>query len=283
MARKFNLKSKSLWKKIGLVALSCALFVGSIAGLSALFKKAEETTKEINPTYSVGALDATTGKYVETKSAIYTKDGIECQGLTTSLEFDAVVKYQLFFYGEYDNFIHTTGTLDGVFYSTDVPASSRYVRIVIIPNEDENISWLEKNKYSNQLNVEVNKEQNFKSIGENLFKIADDIEPGNKLDTGDGKTLIEMSGYYLTSLIPVNNEKHSLFINDMALVDGKIALIYFYDKNNNFLNTKHLSTDHDGIYHVSTGKYYYSCDLSSNVGYFRVFLSDGVTPEIYVF
>ena len=103
MKIKFNKKTKN----IVLIVLSCIMLFGAIFGLVALFRQ-DKTTKEINPTYSVGALNATTGKYEETKSAIYTKDGFECQGLTTSLEFDAVVKYQLYFYSEYDEFIHIT-------------------------------------------------------------------------------------------------------------------------------------------------------------------------------
>ena len=164
MKIKFNKKTKN----IVLIVLSCIMLFGAIFGLVALFRQ-DKTTKEINPTYSVGALNATTGKYEETKSAIYTKDGFECQGLTTSLEFDAVVKYQLYFYSEYDEFIHKTGTLSWTFYSNDIPVNSKYARVVIIPNEDENISWLEKFNYSKQLNIEVDKEQHFKSLGENLY------------------------------------------------------------------------------------------------------------------
>ena len=281
--KKINFKSKKTWKNILLIVLACITLVGAIVGLSALFKKAEETTKEISPKYSVGALDVSTGKYVETKSAIYTRDGIECKGLTTSLDFDAVVKYQLYFYSEHDEFIHTTGTLDGVFYSTGVPVYAKYVRIVIIPNEDENINWFEKFDYAKQLNVEVAKEQNFKTFGENLFKVDEELGPDKLLDSKDGVTVIEATSALVTNEISLNSKRHSLLITVMSYPTDNLFGLYLYDKDGSFIRHDKLASSANTIYNVSTGKWYYQYDFGSDVCSFRCFANAGNEPEIYLY
>ena len=284
MVRKINLKSKSFWKKVGIIALASVLLVGAIAGISALFRKAEETTKTINPTYSVGALDHSTGKYVETKSAIYTKDGFECQGLTTSLEFDATIKYQLYFYSEYDEFIHTTGTMSGVFYSTDVPIYAKYARIVIIPNEDENINWFEKIDYSNQLNVTVNKSQNFKTFGNDLFTLAEDFEEGYVPSYSDGKTPSEQEGSVVSSLIEVSDLKTVCLCvtNREDETPSSYSSLYMYDDSGELLSVVKC-VDFDKTFVASTGKYYYSLKLSDNVGFVRIVFSTGHLSGIYLY
>lgn len=281
--KKMNFKSKKTWKNILLIGLACLTLVGAIVGLSALFKKAEETTKTINPSYSVGALDLKTGKYVESKSAIYTKNGIECQGLTTSLDFDAVIRYQLYFYSEHDEFIHTTGTLDGVFYSTGVPLYAKYVRIVIIPNEDENINLFEKFDYAKQLNVEVAKEQNFKTFGENLFKVDEELGPDKLFSTEDGVTVKDAVSALVTNEISLNNKRHSLLITIMSYPADNLFGLYLYDKDGSFIRYDKLTSSANTIYNVSTGKWYYQYDFGSDVYSFRCFANIGNEPEIYLY
>ena len=274
---KFNRRTKN----IVLIVLSCIMLFGAIFGLVSLFRQ-DKTTKEINPTYSVGALDMSTGKYVETKSAIYTKEGIECQGLTTSLDFDAVVKYQLYFYSEHDEFIHTTGTLTSVFNSTDVPVYAKYVRIVVIPNEDENISWLERFDYAKQLNVEVDKEQNFK-MSKNLFTIAEDVESGNYLDFNDGETLCPQGDVDLSSLIKLDRKHNVLLINSILVPDGCYFGLYQYDETGKFLSYVNLLTSADKIYNVSTGSYYYTYSFPEQVDSFRVLALKTYEVSVYLY
>ena len=274
---KFNKKTKN----IVLIVLSCIMLFGAIFGLVALFRQ-DKTTKEINPTYSVGALDHKTGKYVETKSAIYTKDGFECQGLTTSLEFDAVVKYQLYFYSEYDEFIHTTGTLNGVFYSTDIPVYAKYARIVIIPNEDEEITLLEKYKYSKQLNVEVNKKQNFKSFGLNVFVNDKDIEDGYIFEKSNGKTLIEQPNAIVSELVKIDSNHKFLLFTFEPDEDHRQFGIYYYDENGEFLAYSTVHGESETVYKASTGCYYYNFKLSDAYSSFRILDYYSLNPNIYL-
>lgn len=280
--KKINWKSKKTWKNVLLIGLACITIIGAIVGLSALFRKAEETTKEINPSYNIGALDLATGKYVESDGAIYTKDGFECQGLTTTLDFDAIIKYQLYFYDEYDEFIHTTGTMDGVFYSTGVPVYAKYVRVVIIPNEDENINWFEKFDYAKQLTIKVNKEQNFKSFGENLYKIDSTLELGSYYDPLNGVTIKNDDNMRMSSEIVCTKKHNSLFIQERS-IEGRIFRIYLYNLDGTYNRYFDIDAVANKSYSVSTGVRYYTYKLSSDIGSFRVVTGYDCVPEVYLY
>lgn len=168
--RNINFKSKKTWKNILIIGLAIITLVGAIVGLSALFRKSEETTKEINPTYAIGGLTET-GAYLETKESIYTKDAFECYGLKTSLEFDNNISYRLYFYNENNSFIESTEKLTDAFDSEDtsLPFGAKYCRVVITPNEDSKISWYEKSGYAKQLTIKVAKVQKDVKISEDLL------------------------------------------------------------------------------------------------------------------
>lgn len=65
-------------KKIVIAVAAILLMVALVAGTISLFST---KTKTIHPSFSVGALDSTDGKYVEVTSSIYTKNAFECTGL----------------------------------------------------------------------------------------------------------------------------------------------------------------------------------------------------------
>ena len=172
--KKINWKSKKTWKNVLIIGLAVITLVGAIVGLSALFRKSEETTKEINPTYAVGGLTEN-GAYLETEESIYTEDAFECQGLDIELDFRSNVSYRVFFYDVRNDFLSSTAKLTSNYDETTTPVIARYARIVITPNEDNKISWYEKSGYANQLTISVNKEQddaNLEFISSNLFKYA---------------------------------------------------------------------------------------------------------------
>ena len=175
MAKKFNFKNKSLWKKIGIGACCGVLGLGAVMGVGALLNNQEEvTTKNINPTYAVGGLTED-GKYLETKESIYTKDAFACQGLDIDLAFNNNVSYRVFFYDADNNFISATENLTENYDENTTPIASTYARIVITPHDDDKVSWYEVNGYSKQLEIEVNKEQVTSGLvisRENVFKLA---------------------------------------------------------------------------------------------------------------
>lgn len=161
---------KSTLKTIGIV-LACVLIVGALIGIFALFdKKANETETTIHPTYAVGGLTAN-GRFEDTKGSIYTKDAFECMGIKTTLAFDSNVSYKIYFYNEDEEFINATSKLTGNYNSR--PESAKYARIVITPNDDENVSWYEVGKYSKQLTIQVDKTHKFVSPKQiNRFEVS---------------------------------------------------------------------------------------------------------------
>ena len=162
-------KSKSVLKTVIIVALGVLVLVGAIFGIVKLVEFANKETKTVSPSYVLGSLNEE-GKYVASKDTLYTKNMFECVGLQTELDFDATVKYQIFFYNGNKDFItHTTWLADT--YDT-VPSFAKYARIVIKPVDDDNISTFEKIKYQNQVTLTVLKDQSVKDV--DSFKVDSD-------------------------------------------------------------------------------------------------------------
>ena len=108
---------------------------------------------------------------MNTDQSIYTKNAFECQGLECSLVFDNNISYQIYFYDQNNDFVHTTGKLTGAFVKDSVPFFAKYARIVITPDDDDKVGKLEVLKYARQLNITVYREQGFKNYTEDLFTV----------------------------------------------------------------------------------------------------------------
>lgn len=178
--RNINWKSKKTWKNILVIGLAVITLIGAIVGLTALFRKSEETTKEISPSWAIGGLTET-GAYLKTKESIYTKDAFECKGLNVKIDFDNNVSYRIFFYDYDDNFVSSTSKLTAN-YNEDIDVLVKSARIVITPNDDSKISWYEKNSYAKQLTISVDKEQPGLALNFNRIRLGD--ETTFTLDSG---------------------------------------------------------------------------------------------------
>lgn len=88
-------------------------------------------------------------------------------GLKITPNFDSVVNYEVYFYDVNLDFMSCSGKLSTEFDSR--PEFAKYCRIVITPKEDQKISWYEVSRYAKQINIIVDKEQNF-LYETNLFK-----------------------------------------------------------------------------------------------------------------
>lgn len=167
--RNFNNNNKI--KSIFSAVLVVALLIGSVVGLTTVFNK---DTKSISPTaFSIGSVDEN-GNYTESKTSIYTKDLMECQGLTIEPDFEASGTYQVYYYGADKNYIGVTAVMDvneGVYTKNHTFPLAKYCRIVIIPEvpTDDNgreikdfaIKWYEVSKYASNYSITVDKKQNF--------------------------------------------------------------------------------------------------------------------------
>ena len=216
-------KNKKLWKKIGIGAVAGVLGIGAIMGVGALLNKEDETTKIINPTYAIGGLTEQ-GEYLETKESIYTKDAFECQGLDIDIDFKHNVTYRIFFYDEDNEFLSSTEKLDKNYDESTTPEQSVYARIVITPNEDDEIKWYEVNGYADQLQIEVNIDQVEKDYTDYFATGTHFANQMNTNGTGTQFALSERDGY---STVAIDCTGHKSF--RIVYEEGKTSLTTRYD------------------------------------------------------
>ena len=157
---KFRFKSRG-----GIIAIIAfvALFILAAALAVTLFRPEMKTIG--SSAFSVGGLNDA-GEYVENDQAIYTKNLIECDGLTIERDFESTVKYEVFFYDEEKIFIESSGELEGNFAEEMIPEGAKYCRIMITPEipedvdaEDFKIGALKVRGYAKQLTVKVDRKQ----------------------------------------------------------------------------------------------------------------------------
>lgn len=220
---KIRIKNKT--KNILLIVFSCILIFGAIFGLVKLFGNEQETTKVSASAYSVGGLN-TNGKYKESKESIYTKNPIGCQGLTTELNFDATVKYQIFFYGQEDNFLTSTNVLTTSY--TGCPKLAKFCRIVITPNDDKDIKWYEIRKYANQLKVTVDRNQKF-LYEKNLYEV-DETRLNKEFNETSLVQTADKTGYQCSKLINVSSFSQLRILVPNTTQSNSIK-IYFANEN----------------------------------------------------
>lgn len=79
---------------------------------------------------------------------------VEAEGLEITVEEDSKVGYVVHYYDENKEYLSSTGVLD-VDYDLTQPEDAKYVRIEIVPTNDNYISIFEKAEYANQINVNV--------------------------------------------------------------------------------------------------------------------------------
>ena len=171
-------KSKKTILSIVLIALSCILVFGLVFGIAKTV--GDKDTKTIHPSFSVGSLTAD-GKFQESENQIYTKKAFECTGLNVALDFDAEITYQIFFYNYDGTFLEATPSLSE-HYKDGAPLFATHARIVITPNEDEEIKFYEVGGYANQISIKVDKEQGFTE--EDICSLGYSVEGLSSLTSG---------------------------------------------------------------------------------------------------
>lgn len=273
--KNINFKSKKTWKNILIVGLAIITLVGAIVGLSALFRKSEETTKEISPSYAIGGLTEQ-GAYLETKESIYTKDAFECQGLNVKLAFDNNISYRIFFYDYEDKFVNATENLT-VNYDEDVSIFVKSARIVITPNDDSKVSWYEKSGYANQLKIKVNKEQKETYYSNNLYEIECGSEGTyymNNLNTTG-----EMGAYVRSTIIDVK-EYSKVFVMCNGFSDDAISLVHLASGDADKTIVQSISLSSSAMVQMGD-KYYVEIELTDDVCYMAISCISGVDYFVY--
>lgn len=106
--------------------------------------------------YAVGTLDDN-GKVAESKENIYTKYLISVDGLKITIKEKADVQYKLYFYDADKAFVSASEEWLTADFEGTIPETAKYVRVVIDPIEDNEVSVLEVFGYADQLTVTYNK------------------------------------------------------------------------------------------------------------------------------
>lgn len=176
-----KIKLKGKFGKIVSVALAATLVFGVVALVSSIVGK--ETTSVKSYEFARGDINDQ-GEYVESNTAIYTKDLIECQGLTVTPDFEAKGSFQVFYYDSNKHFIGSTDVMEatkGVYEKAGTFVLAKYCRIVITPqalkedgtiDSEFKIKFYEVYSYANDYSITVNKKQeeiDFIYYGDNKF------------------------------------------------------------------------------------------------------------------
>lgn len=160
MARNYINRKRVSWKKVVSLVLGVLIIVGVVAGGAMIFSS---DTRSISPTaFSVGGLDES-GEYVAQENTIFTEDLIECQGLEITPDVKSTCTYKVYLYDHNKELIEVTEALAGTYKLKNTAV--QYCRIMITPEnsgeEDYTIGFFEVYSIANQLEITVNRKQNF--------------------------------------------------------------------------------------------------------------------------
>lgn len=202
MAKK--LFKKFTWKKLLAVCLAIITFAGTIFGLVKLGEWIKDDSKKVTSNFEVGGLDSTTGKFIDTDGSIYTKNSFKAKGLEIKLDFDSNINYQVYFYDELGEFVKSSSVYDKghKFY---VPAYHE-VRLLVIPvwdvnttSDEQKIKWYDVHKYTSQLEIRVDKNQNITKSDFTEYNLTSSLftfEDGKYYSATDGLVVNERADTY---------------------------------------------------------------------------------------
>ena len=158
-------------KTIIIAVVSVLLILGCAALAIGIFGN---KSKDVSPSFSHGALDEN-GAYIASETTLYTKDLVECRGLSVVPDFENDSEYQIFWYNEDGIFLSSEERTDKAFTGA-IPKLAKYCRIVLYPvipedaDEDYSISFWDISKYASLINVSVDRYQNYSP--ENFYETS---------------------------------------------------------------------------------------------------------------
>ena len=132
-----------------------------LGGFAVKFSKQEKTVSVSGFNYSIGGISSSTGKDVESKLSMYTRNYGNVDGMEIKVKDDATITYKVAFYDEDKAFVDMSDALDEDFDISDLPEGAEYFRVVITPNqvdgEDVKVSIFTILHYANMLTITYNK------------------------------------------------------------------------------------------------------------------------------
>ena len=155
-------------KEIISVLLVAAIVIAAISGIVVYSARTHRTVS--STVFSRGALDSN-GKHINSDTALYTEELIQCRGLIVEVDFEAKLEYEIFFYRADESFIGSTGRLVDD-YTLEGYDNAKYCRIVITPvlkDGADKIRFWEVLSYADQITVKVAIDQEFEPVYSSLF------------------------------------------------------------------------------------------------------------------
>lgn len=150
---RFSRKSNKVM--LAVLCIAVIVLVGTVTVLAIQLNRTTTATL-FGAAYAVGTLDDN-GKVAESKENIYTKDLISVDGLKITVKEKADVQYKLYFYDADKAFVSASEEWLTADFEGTIPDTAKYVRVVIDPIEDNEVSVFEVLGYANQLTVTYNK------------------------------------------------------------------------------------------------------------------------------
>lgn len=145
---------------VGRVLLAILIVAMVIAIVVMGIKLSRSTAERIGgEVYEIGLLDPTDGTEKTGDTAIRMRNGVTVDGLKCTLEKDAKIKFQIFYYDKGGKFISASAELTANFDGSGIPEEAKTAKVVIVPTADEDgkVSLVEVLGYANQLTVTVNR------------------------------------------------------------------------------------------------------------------------------
>ena len=200
-------------KNIISVLLVVALLIGGISVLSSFASKKVETLSVTS--FSRGALN-TSGKFVDSKKAIYTEEAFGCQGLVIEPSFEFIGTYDVYYYDYDGKFIEAKRGLEGS-YNEDYPLA-KLARVVIYPeleDGDDKIAWYSVSSVARMFKITVNKDQTWKYESKNLYDESKIVANSGFVFVNGEDVIVEVNEsawHQRTEYIPVSYESYDVFI-----------------------------------------------------------------------
>jgi len=185
--------------------------------------------------FSRGSLDKN-GEYVASKQSLYTEEPFGCYGMTITVDFEARLTYDVYFYDEDGDFVERETGLTGKYEYTELPEFPMYARVVIYPEvpAGENnfeIKFYETYKYAKCMDIQVAKKQDSKLKGPCFLTIdSSKIISGKKaVLSGSSLTLSALSGSLTYSEISIEDSHgHELKYLTLKISSNARQQIFVY-------------------------------------------------------
>lgn len=187
-------------KEIISVLLVAAIFIAAISGIVLYSARTHRTVS--STVFSRGALD-TNGKHINSDTALYTEELIQCKGLIVEVDFEAKLEYEIFFYRADESFIGSTGTLFDDYELTGYD-NAKYCRIVITPvlkDGADKIRFWEVLSYADQITVKVAIDQEFEPTYSSIFPDVSTLHFSSPTDFEAAYTVVRADSPFVMSNI----------------------------------------------------------------------------------